>query len=145
IAGVYHWKHGKKGSGVYWLRQARDEVSLNRIAQQLFDSVGKSISDESFKQWEGLIGLLGSESKPAGGLEFLHKYRDFKKSLKQVYDGKTTDAARVAAESLLSVSVIFYLTAMLPCLKLIYYSYALRACHGGPLVQTLCRLHRLCL
>ncbi|XP_048227798.1 nuclear pore complex protein NUP85 isoform X2 [Ricinus communis] len=103
IAGVYHWKHGKKGSGVYWLRQARDEVSLNRIAQQLFDSVGKSISDESFKQWEGLIGLLGSESKPAGGLEFLHKYRDFKKSLKQVYDGKTTDAARVAAESLLSL------------------------------------------
>jgi len=26
------------------------------------------------QQWEGLIELLGSESKPAGGLEFLHKY-----------------------------------------------------------------------
>lgn len=26
------------------------------------------------QQWEGLIELLGSESKIAGGLEFLHKY-----------------------------------------------------------------------
>ncbi|KAK9983034.1 hypothetical protein SO802_032559 [Lithocarpus litseifolius] len=103
IAGVYHWKHGRKGSGVFWLQQARDEVRLNRIAQQLFDSVGKSISDESFKQWEGLIELLGSESKTAGGLEFLHKYRDFKKSLKQVNDGKTNDAARQAVESLISL------------------------------------------
>lgn len=49
IAGVYHWKHGRKGCGVFWLKQARDEVRLNKIAQQLFDSVGKSISDESFK------------------------------------------------------------------------------------------------
>ncbi|KAG8635910.1 hypothetical protein MANES_16G075300v8 [Manihot esculenta] len=49
IAGIYHWKHGRKGSGVFWLQQARDEVCLNRIAQQLFDTVGKSISDESFK------------------------------------------------------------------------------------------------
>ncbi|RVW17301.1 Nuclear pore complex protein NUP85 [Vitis vinifera] len=78
IAGVYHWKHGRKGSGVFWLQQARDEFRLNRIAQQLFDFVGRSISDESFKQWEGLIELLGSESKIAGGLDFLHKYRDFK-------------------------------------------------------------------
>lgn len=49
IAGVYHWKHGRKGSGVFWLQQARDEFRLNRIAQQLFDFVGRSISDESFK------------------------------------------------------------------------------------------------
>lgn len=27
----------------------------------------------SVQQWEGLIELLGSESKTAGGLEFLHK------------------------------------------------------------------------
>ena len=46
---MHQWKHGKKGSGVFWLQQARDEVRLNRIAQQLFDFVGKSISDESFK------------------------------------------------------------------------------------------------
>lgn len=104
---MYNWKHGKKGSGVYWLQQARDEARLNRIAQQMFDSVGRSISDESFRvniiyslnkcwrlvlgfifssnffsvihplsmqQWEGLIQLLGSEPKTAGGLEFLHKY-----------------------------------------------------------------------
>lgn len=103
IAGVYHWKHGRKGLGVYWLQQARDEVRLNRIAQQLFDFVGKSISDESFKQWEGLIELLGSESKTAGGLEFLHKYRDFKKSLQQIQSGKTTEAARKAVESLISL------------------------------------------
>ncbi|CAN1784984.1 Nuclear pore complex protein NUP85 [Linum perenne] len=49
ISGVYHWKHGRKGSAVFWLRQAQDEVRLNRIAKQLFDSVGKSISGESFK------------------------------------------------------------------------------------------------
>ncbi|OMP04959.1 Nucleoporin Nup85-like protein [Corchorus capsularis] len=103
IAGVYHWKHGRKGSGVFWLQQARDEYRLNRIAQQLFDSVGKTISDESFKQWEGLIQLLGSESKTAGGLEFLHKYRDFKKSLQQIHDGKTTDASRQAVESLITL------------------------------------------
>lgn len=103
IAGVYHWKHGRKGLGVYWLQQARDEVRLNRIAQQLFDFVGKSISDESFKQWEGLIELLGSESKTVGGLEFLHKYRDFKKSLQQIQSGKTTEAARKALESLISL------------------------------------------
>ncbi|XP_065849595.1 nuclear pore complex protein NUP85 isoform X2 [Euphorbia lathyris] len=101
IAGVHHWKHGRKGSGVFWLQQARDEACLNRIAQQLFDFVGKSISDENFKQWEGLIELLGSESRPAGGLEFLHKYRDFKKFLKHVYGGNATDAAQQAVESLM--------------------------------------------
>ncbi|PSR91780.1 Nuclear pore complex protein [Actinidia chinensis var. chinensis] len=101
IAGVHQWKHGKKGFGVFWLQQARDEVRLNRIAQQLFDFVGKSISDESFKQWEGLIELLGSETRTAGGLEFLHKYRDFKRSLQQVHDGIATNAAKKAAESLI--------------------------------------------
>ncbi|KAF9662264.1 hypothetical protein SADUNF_Sadunf18G0035000 [Salix dunnii] len=103
IAGVYHWKHGRKGLGVFWLQQARDEFLLNKIARQLFDSVGKSISSESFKQWEGLIELLGSESKPAGSLEFLHKYRDFKKSLQQACDRKTLDAAQHAADSLMSL------------------------------------------
>lgn len=49
IAGTYHWKHGRKGSGVYWLQQARDEVRLNKIAQRLFECIGKSISDDSFK------------------------------------------------------------------------------------------------
>jgi len=49
IAGVHHWKHGRKGAGVFWLQQAQDEVRLHKIAQQLFASVGKSISDESFK------------------------------------------------------------------------------------------------
>ncbi|KAF5195893.1 Nuclear pore complex protein nup85 [Thalictrum thalictroides] len=101
IAGVYHWKHGRKGSGVFWLQQAQDEVRLNKIAQQLFDFVGKPISDNSFKQWEGLIELLGSEARTAGGLEFLHKYRDFKKSLQQVQDGKAREAAQQAIESLI--------------------------------------------
>ncbi|KAG5098294.1 hypothetical protein JHK82_048148 [Glycine max] len=104
IAGVHHWKHGHKGAGVFWLQQAQDASCLDKIAQQLFDSVGKSISDESFKQWEGMIELLGSESKPAGGLEFLHKYRDFKKSLQKVSSGKSTDAARQAVGSLILVS-----------------------------------------
>lgn len=46
---MHDWKHGKKGSGVFWLQQARDEVRLVKIAKQLFDFVGKSVSDESFK------------------------------------------------------------------------------------------------
>ncbi|CAN1218935.1 Nuclear pore complex protein NUP85 [Linum perenne] len=103
ISGVYHWKHGRKGSAVFWLRQAQDEVRLNRIAKQLFDSVGKSISGESFKQWEGLIELLGSEAQPAGGLDFLHKYRDFKKCLQQADSGKDAGAARQAVESLMTL------------------------------------------
>ncbi|KAJ8751182.1 hypothetical protein K2173_016363 [Erythroxylum novogranatense] len=103
IAGVYHWKHGRKGSGVFWLQQAHDERCLNRIAQQLFDYVGKSISGECFLQWEGLIELLGSESKHAGGLEFLHKYRDLKKSLQHFDHGKTVIAAQEAVESLMSL------------------------------------------
>ncbi|CAN1218938.1 Nuclear pore complex protein NUP85 [Linum perenne] len=108
ISGVYHWKHGRKGSAVFWLRQAQDEVRLNRIAKQLFDSVGKSISGESFKQWEGLIELLGSEAQPAGGLDFLHKYRDFKKCLQQADSGKDAGAARQAVESLMTVSAMVY-------------------------------------
>lgn len=103
IAGVHHWKHGRKGSGVFWLQQARDEFRLNRIAKQLFDFVGKSVSDEGFKQWEGLIELLGSESRTAGGLEFLNKYRDFRRSLLQVHGDTPTDAARNAAEALISL------------------------------------------
>lgn len=46
---MHDWKHGKKGSGVFWLQQARDEVRLSKIARQLFDFVGKPLSDESFK------------------------------------------------------------------------------------------------
>ncbi|XP_075522487.1 nuclear pore complex protein NUP85 [Primulina tabacum] len=103
IAGVHYWNHGKKGSAVFWLQQARDELRLNRIAKHLFDFVGKSISDESFKQWEGMLELLGSESKTTGGLEFLKNYRDFRKSLQQVSEGITTDAAWKSAETLVSL------------------------------------------
>ncbi|KAG6585385.1 Nuclear pore complex protein NUP85, partial [Cucurbita argyrosperma subsp. sororia] len=135
IAGVYHWKHGRKGCGVFWLRKARDEVRLNKIALQLFDSVGKSISDESFKQWEGLIELLGSESKNTGGLEFLHKYRDFKKSLHQVHHkGKTTGVVQSAVDSLIalmknpSTPQRFWLPILNDSLKLIDW-------HEGPLLN----------
>ncbi|GER32524.1 nuclear pore complex protein Nup85 [Striga asiatica] len=103
IAGVHYWKHGKKGSAVFWLQQARDEVRLNRIAKQLYNFVGKSVSDESFKLWEGMIELLGNESRTAGGLEFLIKYRDFRRSLQQVQEGTTTDDTRKAAEALISL------------------------------------------
>ncbi|XP_024986619.1 nuclear pore complex protein NUP85 [Cynara cardunculus var. scolymus] len=125
IAGVHHWKHGRNGAGVFWLQQAGDEVRLNRIAQKLFDFVGKSISDESFEQWEGLIELLGSESRTAAGLEFLHKYRDFKKSLQQVQDGILTDAARKAGEALIllmknpSTPQRFWLPLLYDSLKLL--------------------------
>ncbi|CAN6918512.1 unnamed protein product [Brassica oleracea var. botrytis] len=103
ISGVHHWKHGRKGSGIFWLQQARDEHCLKVISQQLFDSVGKSLSDESLKQWEGLVELLGSDSQISGGLDFLHKYRDFKRSLNLVKDGKAIDAAHEAVERLVSL------------------------------------------
>ncbi|CAH9126646.1 unnamed protein product [Cuscuta epithymum] len=103
IAGIHYWKHGKKGSAIFWLQQAQDEVRLNRIAKQLFDFVGKSVSNEGFKQWEGLIELLGSESRTMGGLEFLNKYRNFRQCLVQAEGNKSTDAGRKAAEALISL------------------------------------------
>lgn len=173
---MYHWKHGRKGSGVFWLQQARDEIRLSRIAQHLFDSVGKSISDESFKvkcYWFAHMSNLDIRKKKNNQFHFgndtlfivctysngkawlncwvqnprlrgvlnfctsmslcdlfslyfreqyhyphqlfieifslkllmCSRYRDFKKSLKQVYGGKTTDTARQAVESLILVSV----------------------------------------
>lgn len=134
IAGVYHWKHGRKGLGVFWLQQARDEFLLNKIAQRLFDSVGKSISGESVKQWEGLIELLGSKSKPAGSLEFLHKYRDFKKLLQQVCDRKTPDAARHAAD-LLMLLMKNPSTPQRFWLPLLYDSLTLLSWQGRPLLN----------
>ncbi|XP_074276492.1 nuclear pore complex protein NUP85 isoform X2 [Silene latifolia] len=125
IAGVHLWKHGRKGSGIFWLQQAQDETRLRKIAQQLFDYVGRSITEESFKEWEGLIELLGSDTRTAGGLEFLHKYRDFKKSLQQVRDGKAIDAARKAVESLIllmqnsSTPQRFWLPLLFDSLKLL--------------------------
>ncbi|XP_020575368.1 nuclear pore complex protein NUP85 [Phalaenopsis equestris] len=103
IAGMHHWKHGRKGFGVYWLQEARDEGRLNRIAQQLFDCIGKSISDETFKQWEGLIELLGPDVGTAGGVGFLHRYRDFKKSLRQAKIGRLVGAAKHTIDSLLQL------------------------------------------
>ncbi|KMZ71921.1 Nuclear pore complex protein Nup85 [Zostera marina] len=103
IAGMHHWKHGRKGFGIYWLQQAHDEVRLNRIANELFDCIGKSVSDDVFKQWEGLIELLGSEVGKAGGLEFLHKYRDFKRSIHLVQDKNSVDAAKSAVEFLMQL------------------------------------------
>ncbi|KAG6740456.1 hypothetical protein POTOM_055907 [Populus tomentosa] len=123
IAGVYHWKHGRKGLGVFWLQQARDEFLLNKIAQQLFDS-----------QWEGLIELLGSESKPAGNLEFLHKYRDFKKLLQQVCDRKTPDAARHASD-LLMLLMKNPSTPQRFWLPLLYDSLTLLSWQGRPLLN----------
>uniref|UniRef100_A0A803LBN7 Nuclear pore complex protein Nup85 n=1 Tax=Chenopodium quinoa TaxID=63459 RepID=A0A803LBN7_CHEQI len=134
IAGIHHWKHGRKGSGIFWLQQAQDEIRLNKIAQQLFDFVGKSISEESFKQWEGLIELLGSDTRTAGGLEFLHKYRDFKRSLQQVVDGKATDAARQAVESL----IMLMKNSSTPqrfWLPLLYDSLKLLTWREGPLLD----------
>ncbi|CAI9289408.1 unnamed protein product [Lactuca saligna] len=134
IVGMHHWKHGRKGSGIFWLQQARDEVRLNRIAQKLFDFVGKSISDESFEQWEGLIELMGTESRTVGGLEFLHKYRDFKKSLQQVQDGVVTDAARKAGESLISI-MKNPSTPQRFWLPLLYDSLKLLTWQEGPLLN----------
>lgn len=134
IAGVHHWKHGRKGSGIFWLQQAQDEIRLNKIAQKLFDFVGKSISEETFKQWEGLIELLGSDTRTTGGLEFLHKYRDFKKALQQVGDGKAKDAARRAVESLITL-MKSPSTPQRFWLPLLYDSLKLLTWREGPLLD----------
>lgn len=134
IAGVHHWKHGRKGSGIFWLQQAQDEIRLNKIAQKLFDFVGKSISEETFKQWEGLIELLGSDARTAGGLEFLHKYRDFKKGLQQLGDGKAKDAARRAVESLIML-MKSPSTPQRFWLPLLYDSLKLLSWRDGPIVD----------
>jgi nuclear pore complex protein Nup85 len=103
IAGIYHWKHGRKGAGVYWFQQAHDKVRLDRIAQQLFERIGESVTDDSFKQWEGLLELLGPDIGSAGGLEFLHRYRDFKRSLQQALDGRSGEAARQTVDFLIQL------------------------------------------
>ncbi|WVZ68867.1 hypothetical protein U9M48_017749 [Paspalum notatum var. saurae] len=103
VAGIYHWKHGRKGSGVYWFQQAHDKVHLDRIAQLLFERIGKSVTDDSFKQWEGLLELLGPDIGSAGGLEFLHRYRDFKRSLQQALDGRSGEAARKTVDFLMQL------------------------------------------
>lgn len=111
IVGMHHWKHGRKGAGVLWLQRARDENRLSSIAEQLSEIVGKSVSDDGFQQWEGLIDLLGTEREATGGLAFLHKYREFKKALLFVRDlrlsemnnQKVTAAARQAVNSLIQL------------------------------------------
>lgn len=60
IAGMHHWKHGRKGFGIYWLQLARDEVRLNRIAQQLFEFIGRSLSDDSFQVFLDYIHKIAS-------------------------------------------------------------------------------------
>ncbi|CAM8967515.1 unnamed protein product [Rhodiola kirilowii] len=145
VAGVYHWKQGRKGLGVYWLQQARDEVCLNRIGQTLFDFVGKSISDENFKEWEGLIELLGADSHSAGSLDFLYKYRDFKRSLQYVSHGQKNDACQLAVDSLISLMkspstpIRFWLPLLYDSLKLLNWK-------GRPLLnvsQTYLLLNKL--
>lgn len=111
IVGMHHWKHGRKGAGILWLQRAHDENRLSSIAEQLSEFVGKSVSDDGFQQWEGLIDLLGSEREATGGLAFLHKYREFKKALMLVRDlrlsemnlQKVAAAARQAVNSLIQL------------------------------------------
>ncbi|KAK8964724.1 Nuclear pore complex protein Nup85 [Platanthera guangdongensis] len=103
ITGMHQWKHGRKGSGIYWFQKAGDESRLNQIAQQLFECIGCSNTNETFKQWEGLIELLGPDVGTAGGLGFLHRYRDFKNSLRHVQYGRATDAARHSVELLIQL------------------------------------------
>ncbi|KAJ3670975.1 hypothetical protein LUZ60_008401 [Juncus effusus] len=102
-AGMNQWKHGNKALAIHWFKQSRDKTILSRIAQQLFDFVGNSLSDQSFKQLEGLMELLGSDIGTAGGLDFLHKYRDFKKALQQIIEGGETDATRKITELLIQL------------------------------------------
>lgn len=111
IVGMHHWKYGRKGAGILWLQRAHDENRLSSIAEQLSEFVGKSVSDDGFQQWEGLIDLLGSEREATGGLAFLHKYREFKKALLLVRDlrlsemnlQKVAAAARQAVNSLIQL------------------------------------------
>jgi len=55
------------------------------------------------QQWEGLLELLGPDIGSAGGLEFLHRYRDFKRSLQQALDGRSGEAARQTVDFLIQL------------------------------------------
>ncbi|KAJ4797421.1 Nuclear pore complex protein NUP85 [Rhynchospora pubera] len=133
MAGMYQWKHGHKGLGIYWFQQSRDKTRLSQIAHKLFDNIGKSLSDDSFKQWEGLMELLGSDVGIAGGLEFLHKYREFKRSLQQIVNGGTVEAAKKSTELLVqlmrnpSTPQRFWLPLLLDSVKLLEW-------RSGPLL-----------
>ncbi|KAJ1688052.1 hypothetical protein LUZ63_019442 [Rhynchospora breviuscula] len=133
MAGMYQWKHGHKGLGIYWFQQSRDKTRLSRIAHKLFDNIGKSLSDDSFKQWEGLMELLGSDVGIAGGLEFIHKYREFKRSLQQIVHGGTVEAAKKSTELLVqlmrnpSMPQRFWLPLLLDSVKLLEW-------RSGPLL-----------
>ncbi|KAJ4768473.1 Nuclear pore complex protein NUP85 [Rhynchospora pubera] len=133
MAGMYQWKHGHKGLGIYWFQQSRDRTRLSQIAHKLFDNIGKSLSDDSFKQWEGLMELLGSDVGIAGGLEFLHKYREFKRSLQQIVNGGTVEAAKKSTELLVqlmrnpSTPQRFWLPLLLDSVKLLEW-------RSGPLL-----------
>lgn len=48
-----------------------------------------------------------------------HRYRDFKKYLRQIHDGKATDSARQAVESLVSVHTYY----LLQSITLSYHHY----------------------
>lgn len=82
VMGVHHWKHGKKGTGISWLRYAHDDRRLSAVANELLTMVSHASSVDSdrlqFREIEGLVDLLGLEFEGFGGLSFLHRYRDFK-------------------------------------------------------------------
>ncbi|KAJ7568426.1 hypothetical protein O6H91_01G032400 [Diphasiastrum complanatum] len=113
VVGIHNWKHGRRGTGIMWLQQARDDLRLAAIANQLADSVTTFRTDdiESFQHLEGLLDLLDSEVRSAQGLSFLHRYRDFKNSLHEIREYRSSDlcnpkvtvAGRHAADCLLQL------------------------------------------
>ncbi|XP_027931262.1 nuclear pore complex protein NUP85-like isoform X4 [Vigna unguiculata] len=105
IAPIYFSLCMKQGMGLLENSLYRQFVQHNNVLLKnieifhLYELDG--ISSNIMKQWEGMIELLGSESKPVGGLEFLHKYKDFKESLQKVSGGKSTELARQVVGSLM--------------------------------------------
>jgi nuclear pore complex protein Nup85 len=56
IVGVHHWKHGRKGAGIAWLRRAQDDRRLAAVADELESvSLGMSGSQIETLQVRGLF------------------------------------------------------------------------------------------
>uniref|UniRef100_A0ACD5VJM1 Uncharacterized protein n=1 Tax=Avena sativa TaxID=4498 RepID=A0ACD5VJM1_AVESA len=77
-------------------------LSIEELHRLVYAQVLSSHS-LTWQQWEGLLELLGSDIGSAGGLEFLHRYRDFKRSLQQAVEGRTGEAARQTVEFLIQL------------------------------------------
>ncbi|KAL3699998.1 hypothetical protein R1sor_018020 [Riccia sorocarpa] len=95
--GVHSWKHGRIGAGIVWLQRAGDKRLLSALSDQLLASVSAGSTwghVQTFEQIQGLVELLGMEFQATDGLSILHRYRNFKSAMQNIWDLRSKDADR---------------------------------------------------